>query len=49
MSRLKREGSIDEKTGKGDKADEDLVMDVSLDGLGLSNGCATVGTCTLQE
>ena len=59
ISRSKRKESIDEEAEKGDKVDwdlamgvfldGDLVMGVSPDGSDLSNGCATIRTCTLQE
>ena len=44
MSRSKGKGSIDEEANKGDRADEDLIIGASLDGLGFLDGYATIGT-----
>ena len=59
MSRSEERGFFDEEVGREDWANEDSVMDASLDGdlvMGASldgscllDGCVTASNCTLQE
>ena len=49
ISRSKGGGSIDDEVGRGDEAEEVSIMDASLDVSNLLDGCAIVGTRTLQE